>query len=99
MDGSGPGERSYPGYGKYIPKHYIKAFFHVLPLLWAPEEYWFRDQRTLPWEVVKPFFQELNRIRKEMMRVTFLVLNESMFGFRPKIPLQMQQPGLIFRPT
>ena len=38
-DGNGAGAREYPAYGQYIPKHYMKAFFHVLPLLWAPEEY------------------------------------------------------------
>ena len=61
--GAGPGARAYPDYGKYVPKHYFRAFLHVLPLLWAPQEYWFRDQRTLPWDVVEPLFLEINKLR------------------------------------
>ena len=97
-EGAGCGARDYPAYGQYIPKHYIKAFFHVLPLLWAPEEYWFRDQRTLPWEVVKPFFAEINKARRELMKVYFVVLDESMFGFCPKASPCGGFPNITYEP-
>ena len=83
-DGNGAGAREYPVYGQYIPKHYTKAFFHVLPLLWAPKEYWFRNQRELPWAVVKPLFEQTNNLRSLLLCIIFLVLDESMYGFRPK---------------
>ena len=97
-NGNGAGAREYPAYGQYIPKHYIKAFFHVLPLLWAPEEYWFRDQRELPWEVIKPLFEQINKLRRLLLRTLFLVLDESMYGFRPKTSPFGGFPNITFEP-
>jgi hypothetical protein len=97
-DGNGAGAREYPAYGQYIPKHYIKAFFHVLPLLWAPEEYWFRDQRELPWDVVKLLFEEINALRCLLLCILFLVLDESMYGFRPKTSPHGGLPNISFEP-
>ena len=54
------GAKSYPNWGKYIPKHYFQAFLCVLPLLWAPEEYWFCNQNELPWAVLQPFLDKRN---------------------------------------
>jgi len=96
-DGNGAGVREYPAYGKYIPKHYIKAFFHVLPLLWAPEKYWFHDQRKLPWAVVKPLFEQTNNLHSLLLCILFLVLDESMYGFRPKTSLYGDFPTITFK--
>ena len=40
---AGPGVRECPNCSKYVSKHYFKVFLHVLPLLCAPQDYWFRD--------------------------------------------------------
>ena len=87
-----------PDYGKYVPKHYFKAFLHVLPLLWAPEEYWFRDQRTLPWDVVKPLFVEINKLRQALTYILYLVLDETMSGFRPKTSPCGGYPNITYEP-
>ena len=63
-DGNRPGARHYPDYVREVRLHYFKASFHVLPLLWVPKEYWFHDLRTFPWDVVKPLFLEINKLRR-----------------------------------
>ena len=70
----------------------------MLPLLWAFEEYWFRDQRELPWAVVKPIFQETNDLRSLLLCILFLLLDESMYGFRPKTLPYGGLPNITFEP-
>ena len=97
-DGNGAGACEYPAHGQYIPKHYIKAFFHVLPLLWVPKGYWFRDQRELPWAVVKSLFEEINALCCLLLCILFLVLDESMYGFRPKTSPHGGFPNILYEP-
>ena len=97
-DGAGPGAREYLDYGKYVPKHYFKTFLRVLPLLWAPQDYWFRDQRTLPWDVAKPLFLEINKLRRALTCVLYLVFCETMSGFRPKTSPCGGFPNITYEP-
>ena len=85
--GAGPGAWQYPDYGKYVPKHYFKVFLHVLPLLWAPQEYWFCDQCTRLWEVAKPLFLEINKLQRALTYILYLVLDETISGFRRRLLL------------
>ena len=79
-NGHGKDPKAFPDYGQYCPKHEFQAFMHVLPYLWADEKYWYRDPRTLPWEVMMPFITEVNDRRAQLMNVVFLVLDETMWG-------------------
>merc|ERR1712086_736232 len=52
---------------------------YVLPYLWADEEFWYRDPRTLPWEVMMPFVTKVNALRAMLMYVLYMVLDETMW--------------------
>ena len=54
-NGNNKDPKAYPDYKQYVPKHEFQAFMHVLPYLWADEQYWYRGPRTLPCEVIMPF--------------------------------------------
>ena len=96
--GRGPGARRLPDYAQYVPIYYFKAFLHVLPLLWAPKEYWFRDPRTLPWDIIKPLFKEINNLRRALLTIVYLVLDETMSGFRPKTSPCGGYPNITYEP-
>ena len=96
--GAGLGARAYSDYGIYMPKHYFRAFLHVLPLMWAPQEYWFRDNRILPLDVVKPLFLEINKLRQALAYILYLVLDKTMSGFRPKTSPCGGYPYITYEP-
>ena len=97
-NGDGKDPKTFPDYGQYVPKHEFQAFLHVLPFLWADEKYWYRDPRTLPWEVIMPFITEINDRRAQFMNVLFLVLDKSMWGWRPKTSVTGGFPNITFEP-
>ncbi len=83
---SGPsaGMKHYPNYSQYIPIDYMKAFLHGFPYLWADRKYWDVERGLLPFDFITPFVDEYNSIRKKAIRVMYLMLDESMSGWRPK---------------
>lgn len=83
-NGESPGMKPYPNYGQYIPIDYFKAFMHGFPYLWADKKYWDVDKKSLPFDFLRPFMDEYNQLRTDILRVFYLVLDESMSGWRPK---------------
>ena len=78
----------------YVPKHEFQTFMHVLPYMWADEQYWYRDPRTLPWEVIMPFITKIKNLRALLMIVLFMVLNETMWGWRLKTFVSGRFPNI-----
>lgn len=82
--GQSEGLEPHANFGQYIPLNYFKCFKAGLPFLWCDEKFWYRDPRSLPWDVVLPFLKESNEKRNALLRVWYLILDESMSGWRPK---------------
>ena len=76
--------KDYPNYGQFIPKNYFKAFLRRFPYLWAEEKYWSVAHNDLPWDIITPFVSDYNKQRGKILRVVYLMLDESMSGWRPK---------------
>ena len=81
-----------------MPKHEFQAFVHVLPYLWADAQYWYRDPHTLLWEVIMPFVAKINDLCALLMIVLFMVLNETMWGWRPKTSVTGGFPKITHEP-
>ena len=96
--GAAAGNKDHPNFGKYLPKEEFKAFIYYLTYLWANEKYWFQDRDSLPWEFFKPFLGAFNALRGELLYVMFLILDESMSGWRPKTPVTGGLPNITFEP-
>jgi hypothetical protein len=96
--GAGYGFRDFPNYAKFIPKNYFKAFVHAFPFMWADRIYWYMSRNDLPWDVFQPFVNEYNKIRRLMIDVHYLVLDESMSGWRPKTTATGGLPNITFEP-
>jgi hypothetical protein len=82
--GESPGLKPYPNYAQYIPVDYFKAFMAGFPYLWSDRKYWDTNKKELPFDFIKPFMDEYNEMRVRAFKVFYLVLDESMSGWRPK---------------
>ncbi|KAL7538208.1 hypothetical protein ACHAXR_008375 [Thalassiosira sp. AJA248-18] len=65
--GESAGLKEHPDYGKYIPKHYFKAFMAAFPFVWADNKFWYRNPKELPWEFIIPFKDEYNKKRRSLL--------------------------------
>jgi hypothetical protein len=90
--------REYPNYAQYIPVDYFKAFLAGLPYIWSDRKYWEVDKDNLPFDFMSPFIKAYNKKRVDMMRVLYLVLDESMVGWRPKTTKTGGLPHLTWEP-
>ena len=54
--------------------------------------------RDLPWDVIKPFVVEYNEKRVAILKIVFLLLDESMSGYRPKTSKTGGYPNITFEP-
>jgi hypothetical protein len=96
--GAGYGFQDCPNNAKYIPRNYFKAFVHAFPFMWADRTYWYMSQNDLPWDVFQPFINEYNNLKKKMTDVHYLVLDESMSGWRPKTTVTGGLPNITYEP-
>lgn len=96
--GRSDGFKDYPDYGQYLPEGYMHAFICGLPFLWAEKKYWYMDARDLPWDLIIPFVDEYNKKRVEILRVLYLMLDESMSGWRPKTSKRGGLPNITHEP-
>jgi hypothetical protein len=78
------GMRDYPNYGRFIPINYFKAFLCGFPYLWADKIHWSIPSLDLQWDIILPFMGEYNAKRSAILKVLYLMLDESMSGWRPK---------------
>ena len=92
------GFRDYPNFAQYVPKNYFKAFVHAFPFMWADRRYWYMSRNDLPWDVFQPFVNEYNLMRRKMTDVFYMVLDESMSGWRPKTTQTGGLPNITFEP-
>ncbi len=90
--------KDYPNYGQYIPKDYFKAFIDGLPYLWAEKKYWDVNPAELPFDFLSPFVKEYNSLRTKSIRVIYLMLDESMSGWRPKTSKRGGLPHITHEP-
>ena len=82
--GRSDGYKDYPNFGQHIPLDYFKAFLHGFPYLWSDEKYWYVNKKDLPFDFIQPFIDEYCGMRNKILRVVYLMLDESMSGWRPK---------------
>mmetsp|Transcript_9413 Transcript_9413/g.20280 ORF Transcript_9413/g.20280 Transcript_9413/m.20280 type:complete len:903 (+) Transcript_9413:61-2769(+) len=96
----GPSEGFEPhaNFGQFIPANYFECFVAGFPFLWCDEKYWYTDPKLLPWEVVLPFFDECNSKRNTLLAVIYLLLDESMSGWRPKTSKAGGLPNISYEP-
>ena len=78
--GHSEGLEDHANFGQYFPFNYFKAFVAGFPFLWCDEEYWYKNPRNLPWNIILPFFDEYNNKRNNLLCVIYLILDESMSG-------------------
>ena len=97
--GDTDGWKTHANFGQFIPKNYFKAFLSGFPWLWADKEkHWYTNPKHMPWEQILPFVDEYNKKRNNLLRVLFLVLDESMSGFRPKTTKTGGLPNITHEP-
>jgi hypothetical protein len=96
--GNSSGMKDYPNYGQYIPKDYFKAFMYGLPYLWAEKKFWDINPAELPFDFLAPFIKEYNSLRTTSIRVIYLMLDESMSGWRPKTSKRGGLPHISHEP-
>jgi len=97
---SGPsaGMKHYPNYSQYIPIDYMKAFLLGFPYLWADKKYWDFERELLLFDFIIPFVDEYYSIRKKAICVMYLMLNESVSGWRPKTSKKGGLPRISHEP-
>ena len=96
--GNSSGMKQFPNYGQYIPKDYFKAFLYGFPYLWADKKYWDVNRAELPFDFLLPFIDKYNGLRTEAIRVSYLMLDESMSGWRPKTSKRGGLPHISHEP-
>ena len=82
--GDSKGWKKHANFGQFIPKNYMKAFMAGFPYVFCDEKYWTVNKSQLPWDVIMPFMNEYNDKRKNLLRVVYLVADESMGVWIPK---------------
>ena len=81
-----------------MPKYEFQVCIHMLLYLRADKQYWYRGPRTLPWEVIMPFITKINGLRLLLMIVSFMVLDKTMWGWRPKTFVTSGFPNISHKP-
>ena len=78
------GRKVYPDFGRYMNLQEFQTIASTLPYLFAEEKHWYLKQGTVPWEVFMPILDSHSEKRRHFLKVFFLMLDESMSGWRPK---------------
>ena len=94
--GEGPGFKDYPDYGQYIPMNYFEACVCGFPHLLSPREHWYAE--NVPWESFVPLVQEFNGKRTDLIKSTYLVLDELKSAWRPKMTKTGGLPNITYEP-
>lgn len=96
--GKSKGFREYPNYGRFIPQDYMKMFMAGFPYLWAEKKYWDHDRDNLPFDFVQPFIDAFVKLRTDLLQCEGIIMDESMFGWRPKTTKLGGLPHLTWEP-
>ena len=92
------GLKDYPNFSQYIPCSYFQAFVCAFPFVWGDKKYWHAPKQDLPWDCFLPFVADYNAVRAKLTNVMYLVLDESMCGWRPKTTATGGLPNITFEP-
>ena len=69
-----------------------------LPYLWVEKKYWDVNSSELPFDFLAPFIAQYNSLRTKTLRVIYLMLDESMSGWRPKTSKRGGLPHISHEP-
>jgi len=84
QQGTSKGWKENANFGRFIPKHYFYAILAAFPYLWADEKYWYKPLMDMPWDLILHFVDNYNEKRRDLLKVLFLLCDETMSGFCPK---------------
>ena len=73
-------------------------FVSGFPYIFADKKYWYKNLKDMPWDLIRPFISEYNGKMKCLLRVLYLVLDESMRGFCPNTSAYGNLPNLTHKP-
>jgi hypothetical protein len=90
--------REFPNYGRFIPQDYMKMFMAGLPFLWADKKYWDHDRDSLPFDFIRPFIDAFVKRRTDLLQCDGIIMDESMFGWRPKTTKLGGLPHITYEP-
>ena len=76
--------------------NYFEACVCGFPHLLSPREHWYAE--NVPWESFVPLVQEFNGKRTDLIKSTYLVLDESMSTWRPKKTKTGGLPNITYEP-
>jgi hypothetical protein len=96
--GESGGRHQYANFGQYVPKINFKAFLSCAAFLFCDKKYWYVEDRDRGWETFEPVLVNFNDKRKELFKVSLLMLDESMSGWRPKTTKLGGLPNITFEP-
>jgi hypothetical protein len=96
--GATTGRRNYPDFGQYMAKNMFKAFKSAAHFFWASKEYWFTDPHDLTWDVFLPCLSKFNERRNNLVQTLMRILDEGMYGWRPKTTMTCGLPKLTWEP-
>jgi len=88
-----------PTFASALPKigSYI-CFQAACSFVWCDEKWWYQDPRDLDWDVFRPTLESFNNKQKALFIVTIVLLDESMFAWKPKTSKHGGLPDLTFKP-
>ncbi len=85
-----------PDYGQFILQHYFRAFVCGFPHVRSPEHLWYLE--AMPWESFLPVVQAFNQQHRDLLMTVYLLLDESMSAWRPKMSKTDGLPNITFEP-
>ena len=96
--GTSGGRKTYPDFGRYMKLQEFQMIASCLPHLFAEEKHWCRKVGEAPWDVFMPILASCHAKRRQFIKVFFLMLDESMSGWRPKTSKLGGLPNCTFEP-
>ena len=96
--GESVGLKDFPNFAQYLPVNYFRCFTTAFPFLWADKKYWYMPKHDIPWDMFEPFVGEYNTKRTNLLHVVYLILDETMSGWRPKTSATGGLPNITFEP-
>ena len=76
----------------------MEGFVNAMPFMPSEENYWFHDNRDLPWGVFFLLIENLNGKIKYFLTSYGLIIDESMSGWIPKTSQYGDIPNYTFEP-
>jgi hypothetical protein len=81
-----------------MPINPFIVFQAAAPYCWCKKKHWCVEKRDWSWEIFGPCLQQMNSRRSKLLRTRLLMLDESMYGWRPKTLKLGGLPNYIYEP-